>query len=867
MTQDMNKFVVKAIASKNGRHETNALRPRILAIDDTPTNLHTLAAALSADYDLQVATSGPMGLTLALASPPALILLDVMMPGMDGFTTRQRLQSEPGLKDVPLIFITAMNDPDSEMRGLALGAADYITKPINVDSARLRIRNLLEREHLRKEIEMQRSLLEARVVEQKSAQIKLEDSEARFRSLFEKSSSVMLLIDPASGAIVDANPAAAAFYGYVRTQMIGMPHKNINSLPPENLAEARKMAVCEERIAFTFQHRLASGEMRDVEVHSSPIESAGQPLLFSIIHDITQRKQAEAALRIAATAFEAQVGIVVTDASGVILRVNRALTEETGYSTEELVGQTPRVFKSGRHDAAFYAAMWEKIRGTGVWAGEIWDRRKNGETYPKWMSIAAVKGEEGQVSHYVSSQTDITERKTAEQEIKNLAFYDPLTGLPNRRLLVDRLRLSLATSERSQHHGALLFIDLDNFKTLNDTLGHGRGDELLQQVAKRLLSCVRESDTVARLGGDEFVIMLEGLGGEINEAAAMAETIGEKVLAALNRTYWLNGDEIRSTPSIGITMFGSQQQTIDEFLKQADLAMYQAKAAGRNTLRFYDPQMQAAVNARAALEADLRNAVREGQFIVHYQAQVEDDELISGAEVLVRWQDPQRGIVAPDIFIPLAEETGLILPLGQWVLETACSQLAAWATRADTIHLTLAVNVSVRQLRQPDFVEQVLSTLKRTGADPRKLKLELTESQLMDNVENTITKMRALKSVGVGFALDDFGTGYSSLSYLKRLPLEKLKIDRSFVRDILTDHNDAAIARTIVALAESLGLAVIAEGVETAAQRDCLARHGCSAYQGYLFSRPLPLEAFEALLSQPLHPSTAGTRKRYSACL
>lgn len=827
----------------------DALRPRILAIDDTPANLHTLAAALIADFDLQVATSGSSGLALAQESPPALILLDVMMPGMDGFATRRRLLSEPALKDIPLIFVTAMNAPDLEIHGLSLGAADYITKPINVDIARLRIRNILEREQLRKKVDVQRNQLEVQIAEQKAAQIKLQDSETRFRSLFEKSSSMMLLIEPDSGAIIDANPAAADFYGYSRKQLIDMHHCDINTLPLERLAEARQKAMREEQNTFVLAQPLASGEIRDVEVHSTPINNRGQVLLFSIIHDITLRKRAEAALRVTAAAFEASVGIIVTDARGVILRVNRALTDETGFSTEELIGQTPRVFKSGRHDAAFYAAMWESIQRTGAWEGEIWDRRKNGETYPKWMSIAAVKGEQELISHYVSTQTDITERKAAEEQIKHLAFYDPLTGLPNRRLLVDRLRLALASSERNQQRGALLFIDLDNFKALNDTLGHARGDDLLTHVAQRLLSCVREGDTVARLGGDEFVIMLEDLGDENSDAAALAETVGEKILAALNRSYWLSGDEINSTPSIGIALFGGQHETLDEFLKQADLAMYQAKAAGRNTLRFYDPQMQAAVSARVALEMDLRHAVRDGQFIVHYQAQVDADEGIIGAEILVRWQNPQRGLVQPDVFIPLAEEAGLIQPIGQWVLQTACQQLAAWSTRADAAHLSLAVNVSAHQLRQPDFVEQVLNTLQRTGADPRKLKLELTESLLMDNVESTITKMLALKSMGVGFALDDFGTGYSSLSYLKRLPLEKLKIDRSFVRDILTDRNDSAsaIARTIVALAGSLGLSVIAEGVETTEQRDCLARLGCTAYQGYLFGRPLPLDAFEVL--------------------
>jgi diguanylate cyclase (GGDEF)-like protein/PAS domain S-box-containing protein len=440
---------------------------------------------------------------------------------------------------------------------------------------------------------------------------------------------------------------------------------------------------------------------------------------------------------------------------------------------------------------------------------------------------------------------DITERKTAADKIEQLAFFDLLTDLPNRRLLLDRLHQAMAASARSEKCGALLFIDLDNFKTLNDTLGHDIGDLLLQQVARRLVTCVRERDTVARLGGDEFVVMLEDLSENMPEAATQTEIVGEKILAVLNETYDLGIYKHHSTPSIGVTLFVNHQETIDELLKRADLAMYQAKAAGRNTLRFFDPDMQASVTARAAMEVDLRKAIVEKQFLLHYQAQVNSSGRVIGAEALVRWQHPERGLVSPADFIPMAEESGLILPLGHWVLESACGQLAAWAAKPDLAHLTIAVNVSARQFSLPNFVEQVLAVVDYLGARPDRLKLELTESLLLENAEDIIAKMLALRARGVGFSMDDFGTGYSSLSYLKRLPLDQLKIDQSFVRDVLTDPNDAAIARTIVALGQSLGLAVIAEGVETEAQREFLEAHGCHAYQGYLFSRPLPVEGFE----------------------
>ena len=440
---------------------------------------------------------------------------------------------------------------------------------------------------------------------------------------------------------------------------------------------------------------------------------------------------------------------------------------------------------------------------------------------------------------------DISARKAAEDEINTLVYFDPLTRLPNRRLLLDRLRQAMVSSSRSGHFFALLFIDLDNFKTINDTLGHEKGDLLLQQVAQRLLTCVREYDTVARLGGDEFVVLLEDLSENTLLADTQTKTVAKNILSKLGQTYQIANEAQRSTPSIGVNLFVGQQEDINELLKRAELAMYQAKASGRNTLQFFDPQMQAEVTARAVLEADLHEAVRQNQFALYYQAQVKGDGEVSGVEALVRWQHPVRGLVPPLEFIALSEETGLILPLGNWVLEAACAQLVLWAAQPAMADLTVAVNVSARQFHQSDYVSQVLQVLKRTGANPQRLKLELTESLLVTHIEDVIGKMHALKDIGIGFSLDDFGTGYSSLSYLKRLPLDQLKIDQGFVRDILNDANDAAIAKMVIALADTLGLTVIAEGVETQPQRDFLASLGCHAYQGYLFSRPLPRDAFE----------------------
>ena len=468
--------------------------------------------------------------------------------------------------------------------------------------------------------------------------------------------------------------------------------------------------------------------------------------------------------------------------------------------------------------------------------------RKDGSTM--WVSISGTPmfDSQGVFCGYRGTGRDINARKKAEADIERLAFYDALTGLPNRRLLLDRLNQSVAYAARHDTHGALMFIDLDNFKVLNDTLGHRMGDELLKQVARRLSDSVRAIDTVARLGGDEFVVMLEELGADAGAAAAQAEAVGKKVLSALNQHYQLADKLHHSTPSMGVTLFHTQQPSVDELLQRADLAMYQAKAAGRNTLRFFDPVMQAAVTARAVMEVDLRQALERSEFQLYYQPVVDEHRAITGVEALLRWRHPQRGMVSPAEFIPVAEQAGLILPLGQWVLEAACAQLVRWNGSAATRRLTIAVNVSARQYRHADFTEQMLTLLRVTGANPYRLKLELTESMLLTDIDQVITKMGELRSIGVNFALDDFGTGYSSLSYLKRLPLDQLKIDQSFVRDVLTDPNDAVIARTILSLAQSLDLTVVAEGVETEGQRTFLLNSGCKAFQGYLFGRPVPVE-------------------------
>lgn len=551
---------------------------------------------------------------------------------------------------------------------------------------------------------------------------------------------------------------------------------------------------------------------------------------------------------------------VLFDSQRRVIFANEALREVTGYPSSHFIGMTLDEFVHTLNLSlpTLLQELDEAVRDHHPSPGhDVVLEKKDKSLINLEVRLEPITNSEGQMQNSLVVLSNINERKAAEAEIKSLAFYDPLTGLPNRRLLLDRLKLALAVSARSGRQGGLLFIDLDNFKTLNDTLGHDIGDLLLQQVARRLISCVREGDTVARLGGDEFVVMLEDLSEQEIEAASQTEAVGNKILATLNQPYLLGAHESNSSCSIGATLFNHRHSSLEELLKQADISMYQAKKEGRNALRFFDPKMQESINARALLEEHLGKAIEKQQFRLYFQVQIDDAGRALGAEALLRWEHPDRGLVMPLQFIVLAEETDLILPIGAWVIDAACAQLKAWQAHAIFRDLTLSVNVSARQIHQPEFPEHVRMAVQRHNINPGRLKLELTESLLLDNVEQTIRIMEELSHLGVKFSLDDFGTGYSSLQYLKRLPLHQLKIDKSFVTDIANDPGEQAIVRTIIAMARSLGLDVIAEGVETEVQQQYLLRSGCTHYQGYLYSKPLPLAQFESLLANgvSLHPA------------
>jgi diguanylate cyclase (GGDEF)-like protein/PAS domain S-box-containing protein len=870
----------------------------ILIVDDDPINLKLLRAQLEGEgHAVFDAHDGVDALALLERQRVDAVISDILMPRMDGYSLCHEIRKHARLHDLPIIIYTSTyTSPGDQKLALDMGADKYLTKPVSVETLVAALHEVGAQPHAAPRPD---ALREVEVLK--------EYNERLVSKLKEKNTELLATHEELQGLLVAANQSRRALLSVAEDQKhseaalaesLNLLKIVVDAVPMRIFWKDKKLRYLGCNLAFAEDageaslldvigkddYQLVWKEQAELyRANDQQVMDSGIPKLFydepqttpdgktiwlrtskvplhnsgnetigvlGVYQDVTKQKQTEADLRIAAIAFESQEGMMITDADGVILRVNQAFTKDTGYTAEEAVGQKPHLLKSGRHDAAFYRAMWETINRTGAWQGEIWDRRKNGEIYPKWLTITAVKGDDGVVTHYVETHIDITDRKSAEKEIHLLAFYDPLTQLSNRRLLMDRLHHALASSARIGRTGALLFIDLDNFKTLNDTLGHDIGDLLLQQVAQRLTSCVRDDDTVARLGGDEFVVMLENLSERPIEAAAQTEAIGEKILTSFRQPYQLDTKEYQGTTSIGATLFNGNSQTTDELMKQADIAMYQAKKAGRNTLRFFDQKMQDSITGRFSLEGELRKALGSQQFHLYYQIQVDSSNRPLGAEALIRWIHPLRGIVSPAQFIPMAEETGVILPIGLWVLETACAQLKAWEKAALTRDLVLAVNISAKQFHQAGFVAQVQAVVQHHAINPMRLKLELTEGMLLENIEDTITTMKALNEIGIQFSLDDFGTGYSSLQYLKRLPVDQLKIDQSFVRNIVTDSSDIAIVRTIIAMARSLDMAVIAEGVETEEQRQLLLKNDCTHYQGYLFSKPVPIDQFEALLKQ-----------------
>ncbi|MFQ5472309.1 MAG: EAL domain-containing protein, partial [Dehalococcoidia bacterium] len=693
----------------------------------------------------------------------------------------------------------------------------------------------------------------------KQAEDALRENEARTRKIIDTAYDAFISIGT-DDVITAWNSQAEQIFGWTREEAIGLRfaktiiplrYRTAHENGIERFLATGEGPVLNERIEISALHR--DGHEFPVELAIWKVGSGDELAFNAFIHDITERKQAEEELRKLSRAVEQSPSLVmITDPNGNIEYVNPKFTEVTGYLPEDVLGKNPRILQSGETSPEVYSRLWQTITSGGQWRGDLHNKRKSGELYWASAVIAPVLDEEGAVVHYVGLQEDVTKRKEAEDAIGHLAFHDPLTGLPNRRLFTDRLALALTQARRTRDAVAVLFLDLDHFKTVNDTAGHGKGDELLQSVGQRLTKVVRDGDTVSRLGGDEFTVLLPGI-SQVEDAAEVAE----RILEEFRGPWVLDGYTFHLTISIGIGLYPDDGEDAKTLLTNADTALYRAKAQGRDNFQFYYSEMNASILERTDLEADLRGALEREEFVIHYQPQVNiTTGRVVGMEALVRWQHPDRGLIPPVEFIPLAEETGLILPLGERLLRTACEQHKAWR-EAGLPSIRMAVNLSARQFKSRKLTATVSRILEETGLDPGFLQLEITEGVAMQDMEATTAILRALREVGVEVALDDFGTGYSSLGYLANFPIDVLKIDRSFVSDLPMDESAVAITTAIITLAHSLNLSVIAEGIETDEQLAWLKTHGCDEFQGYLFSKPLPAGEIETLLgrSQSLETS------------
>ncbi len=777
---------------------------KILVVDDDPVMRLLVSEILEQDgFVVLEADSGEEALHQFAVTGADLILLDVIMPGWDGFTTCAQLRQLPTGSQIPIVMMTGLDDEASIQHAYNAGATDFIVKPIIGPILTQRVRYVLRA----------------------SAALQEVAARAEFQQALIETTPVPIRVEDAQGHILIYNPAFEALFG--------------NQAVPEPLHSAALNPA--DPWVYEAEMLSSSQEQRSVIIHRAEFTLPGsnEPGVISAILDITERKQNEEQLRLAETVFQTAAGaIMVTDATGVIQSINPAFTAITGYAPAEAIGQTPRLLKSERHDTQFYARFWRLLAEDGRWSGELWQRHKNGKTYPAWESVEAVRDPDGHIVQYVAFFSDITERKLAEQEIFFRANYDPLTGLPNRSLLYERIDQALKRAHRHSRRVGLMFLDLDRFKQVNDTLGHTWGDALLCQTADRLKACVRETDTVARYSGDEFVLVLADV---IHEQDT--HTLAEKVIGRISEQFELNDSAIHIGVSIGIVLYPDHGQDAATLLRHADLAMYQAKTSGRNTYQKYESVMTDRMLLQVSLEADLRLALEREELIVYYQPILDvASGTLTGAEALVRWQHPQRGLVPPNDFIPLAEETGLIREVGFWVLERVCQTIGQW--RRIGLCIPISVNLSSVQILRGLTVEAVRALLQRYDVHPEWIAFEITEGVLVNDTIQTQQWLEAVRQLGIRVDIDDFGTGYSSLSYLKRFPIDRIKIDRSFVRDIVANANDRALVEAVLAMACSLRLEVVAEGVEDAEQLALLRQLGCEHAQGFYFSRPVPDHEF-----------------------
>jgi diguanylate cyclase (GGDEF)-like protein/PAS domain S-box-containing protein len=806
-------------------------KPLVLVVDDDPIVRLMMRKTLEqAGFSVEDAADGDSALSAVGRCQPDVVLLDVVMPRRDGFSVLSELRKMPNGVHLPVAMVTGLDDIESVRRAYSIGATDFITKPIHWPNLGYHVQYLLRGHRIATE---------------------LRQSKEHLQLQFDRMPIACVVWDP-DFHVSSWNPAAERIFGFAAEEALGK-HAYDLIVPKENqlqVSEIWKRLLNGDLAAHSINENLTkTGRKIICEWNNTPLthEDGSITGVLSMVQDITERRRAEEKLLLAGRVFDnSSEMIVITDPRMGVVFTNPAFTRITGYAQEEIIGQEISLLKSDQHDAQFYQELWETLNKTGLWQGELLARRKEGRTLPLLMTINTIKDEAGETANYVGIGNDISQLKEAEAKLRQLAFFDPLTGLPNRTLLHDRLRQALNDAARRNSHVALLYLDLDNFKDINDTFGHPTGDQMLVQIAERLKRLVRRSDTFARMGGDEFIIVMCGL-----SQPEHSMSLSRRIREALSTPLILDEGEIFVTASIGIALYPTDCREADEMIKKADSALSHAKNQGKNQHQYFSEEMDRRVRERLAMQTEMRQALERDEFIPYYQPKVDlRSGEIDGVEVLVRWLHPKKGIVFPGAFIPLAEETGLIVPIGEKVFEMASRQARTWQ-KEGLPPLHMAINLSAVQLRRADLVERVGRIIKQTGLDPHWVELEITESAVMEDPERAAETLRALKATGIPhITMDDFGTGYSSLNYLKRFPVDTLKIDYSFIKDVPDNPETCILVKTIITMAQSLNLKVIAEGVEKKEQLDFLCELGCDAVQGFYFFKPMPGEDLKRIMKQ-----------------
>lgn len=797
----------------------NALQSVVLIVDDDEAARLMMAATLEqSGFEVLAAGDCAGARHLFATCKIDIVLLDVLLPDGDGFSLCTEFLADPKGRDLPIAMVTGLDDVESIRIGYQCGATDFITKPLSWGTLPYRIHYLLRASR---------------------AFFDLSVSESKTRALLSAIPDIIMRIHR-DGRVLDMQVGS---YVYDMGEWLYQEDGDYDGhLPPSvNQAVAPQIVAALAGGGMQLLEFQWSQDPERIRYWETRILQRDRDEVLMVVREITQRKQQETQLRLWAKVFEdSNEAILITDADLKIISVNRSYQNILGYTEAEVLGVDTMNVGVRLHSHSFFRNIISTLREHGHWQGEMINQRKDGQEFPTWYSISLITNQHGEPENYIAIFNDITEHKNSRKQIEFLAHHDVLTGLPNRVLLNDRLEMAITIARRQHENLGVLFIDLDRFKNVNDSLGHTVGDQILREAANRLSSSVRTGDTVSRLGGDEFVVLFPNIKDESNIA-----DLTMKLSQTLQLAYQVDGISLHMTPSIGIAIYPSDGETASSLIKNADAAMYLAKEKGRNNFQFYTPVLNSRTLDRLKLESDLRYALDHGGFELHYQPQImAGSEKLWGAEALVRWRHPERGLIAPGEFIPLAEESGLIIPLGAWVIEEAAKQVHKWRQQG-LPDLVVSVNISALQFRQGDFLEQTQSLFNRLGVDPKAIELELTESILMGDMEASIETLNHLRAFGFRISIDDFGTGFSSLNYLRKLPVNILKIDQSFVRDMLVEPASLAIVSSIISLAHALGKETIAEGVETAEEYLMLRQHGCHLMQGYYFSKPLPVAEFE----------------------